>query len=100
MKDKRSDRAFEGDPANDEVFRDLIYMKTGEALGKLGAERLLPWFSNKNSGKQKDFLVVVTDPRERSSELRSVIPTLAKLPVDLRSRTIVINTDKPSENRK
>lgn len=97
---KRSDRAFEGDPANDEVFRDLIYMKTGEALGKLGAERLLPWFSNKNSGKQKDFLVVVTDPRERSSELRSVIPTLAKLPVDLRSRTIVINTDKPSENRK
>lgn len=97
---KMSNRAFEGDPANDEVFRDLIYMKTGEALGKFGSERLLPWFNNKNSGKQKDFLVVVVDPRERSSELRSTMSTLAKLPVDLRSKTIVINADKPSDNRK
>jgi hypothetical protein len=100
MKDKMSNRAFEGDPANDEVFRDLIYMKTGEALGKFGSERLLPWFNNKNSGKQKDFLVVIADPRERSSELRSTMTTLAKLPVDLRSKTIVINADKPSDNRK
>ena len=75
-------------------------MKTGEALGKFGAERLIPWLNNKNSKKHKDFLVVVTDPRERSTELRSIIPTLGKLPVDLRSKTIVINADKPSENRK
>lgn len=94
------DRLFEGDPAPVERFEDLINHTTGNALGKNGASRVVPWL-NKNSSKQKDFLIVLSDPREKSSELRSALKNMSKmLTTDVLSRLIVINADSPGENRR
>jgi len=94
------DRLFEGDPAPVERFEDLINHTTGNALGKNGASRVVPWL-NKSASKQRDFLIVVSDPREKSSELRSAIKNMSKLlTADVLSRLIVINADSPGENRK
>lgn len=94
------DRMFEGDPAPTDVFEDLVNFTTGNALGKNGASRVVPWL-NKSSAKQKDVLVVLTDPREKSSELRSSLKSISKLlPADIRSKMIIINADTPAENRR
>jgi hypothetical protein len=94
------DRLFEGDPAPVERFEDLINHTTGNALGKNGASRVVPWL-NKSSSKQKDFLIVLSDPREKSSELRSALKNMSKmLTADVLSRLIVINADSPGENRR
>lgn len=94
------DRMFEGDPAPTEPFEDLIFFTTGNALGKNGASRVVPWL-NKNSAKNDDILIVVTDPREKSSELRTAIKNISKLvPADTVAKLIVINADSPGENRK
>lgn len=54
-----------------------------------------------DSSKQRDFLIVLSDPREKSSELRSAINNMSKLlTADVLSRLIVINADSPGENRK
>ncbi|GFH46570.1 hypothetical protein CTEN210_03044 [Chaetoceros tenuissimus] len=95
-----ADRMFEGDPAPTDVFEDLVNFTTGNALGKNGASRVVPWL-NKSSAKQKDCLVVLTDPREKSSELRSSLKSISKLlPADIRSKMIIINADTPAENRR
>lgn len=94
------DRIFEGDPAPVEVFENLVNFSTGNALGKNGASRIVPWL-NKSVTKQGDFLIVITDPRETSSELRSTMKTISKfLPNDMLSRLIVINADTAAENRR
>eukprot|EP00559_Dactyliosolen_fragilissimus_P000852 CAMPEP_0184868404 /NCGR_PEP_ID=MMETSP0580-20130426/30255_1 /TAXON_ID=1118495 /ORGANISM="Dactyliosolen fragilissimus" /LENGTH=323 /DNA_ID=CAMNT_0027369255 /DNA_START=77 /DNA_END=1048 /DNA_ORIENTATION=- len=97
---KGKDRLFEGDPAPDLPFENLISFKTGDALGQSGSKRIVPWL-NKSSAKQNDYLVVVTDPRVKSFELRNGMRSLSKgVPADILSKTIVINADSPSENRK
>jgi hypothetical protein len=97
---KGVDRIFEGDPAPVEAFQDLIHFATGNALGKNGASRIVPWL-NKSVTKQGDVLIVITDPREKSSELRSVMKNISKfIPADILSRLIVINADTAAENRR
>lgn len=97
---KGADRLFEGDPAPVEPFEDLLTFSTGNALGKNGASRVVPWL-NKNLSKQTDFLIVVTDPREKSSELRSALKNMSMLLTpEILSRLIVINADSPGETRR
>lgn len=94
------DRIFEGDPAPVEAFQDLVHFATGNALGKNGASRIVPWL-NKSATKQGDILIVITDPREKSSELRSVMKNISKfISADILSRLIVINADTAAENRR
>ncbi len=69
------------------------------ALGTNGVKRLLPWL-HKNSAKQSDYLVIVSDPRPKSSQLRTAMRSMVKLPPNILSRTIVINADTPAENRR
>mmetsp|Transcript_31510 Transcript_31510/g.36227 ORF Transcript_31510/g.36227 Transcript_31510/m.36227 type:complete len:309 (+) Transcript_31510:105-1031(+) len=92
-------RIFEGDPAKEEPFQDLLRIENGNALGEAGTKRLLPWL-NKNPSKENDYLVVVTDPRPKSDELRSAMNKFLKLSPDVLSRMIVINADTPAENRR
>ena len=96
---KGLDRIFEGDPAKEEPFQDLVRVENGNALGEAATKRLLPWL-NKNSAKQMDYLVIVSDPRPKSSELRTAMRKMVKLPPDILSNLIVINADTPAENRR
>lgn len=84
------DRLFEGDNAPLDPLEDLLIPQSGNALGKAGADRLLA----------NDFLVILTDPRAKSSELRLTIPSLTSLPKDLLAKLIVVNADSPAENRR
>mmetsp|Transcript_55474 Transcript_55474/g.64865 ORF Transcript_55474/g.64865 Transcript_55474/m.64865 type:complete len:315 (+) Transcript_55474:60-1004(+) len=93
------DRIFEGDPAPDMPFEDLINMRTGVSLKKEGAEQLLPWRNDKK--KPNDFMLVISDPRPKSSALRStVLSAVRDLPRDALDRLIIINVDTPQENSK
>lgn len=91
------DRIMEGDPAKEGPFYDIVNIHTGNALGKDGASRMLPWLNT----NQKDYLVIITDPREKSTDLRSTVKGIsASLPPDELSKLIVINADTPSENKR
>ena len=95
-----ADRLFEGDPAPSEPFEELVSIKTGNAIGKAGASRLVPWL-RKNAERHGEYLIVLTDPRMKSAEMRQTIKRLSiNLPADLRDKTIVINADSPAENRR
>lgn len=96
---KGVDRIFEGDPAKEHPFQDLVRIENGNALGEEGAKRLLPWL-NKNSAKHKDYLVILSDPRPKSTELRSTYRSLIKLSPDILEKLIIINSDTPAENRR
>ena len=91
------DRLFEGDPAPTDPFEDLTHMTTENALSKKGTKRLLPWLS----GNTKDYLIIISDPRAKSSYMRKVYKQLtASLSAELKQRLIFINADTPAENRK
>jgi len=91
------ERIMEGDPAKEGPFYDIVNIHTGNALGKDGASRMLPWLNT----NQKDYLVIITDPREKSTDLRSTIKGIsASLPPEELSKLIVINADTPSENKR
>jgi len=92
------DRIFEGDPARSDVFEELISVKSENAIGGKGVERLLPWLCNSN---KSDYVIVVSDPREKSIEFRSTVKDLeSELPKDIFNKIVFINADTPSENRK
>ena len=94
------DRKYEGDPAPAEPFTDLVGSGSENALGEQGAERLVPWLRG-NADRSGDYLIVVTDPREKSNDLRRTMVSLAStLPKPMMSRTIFINADTPAENRR
>ncbi len=93
------DRIFEGDPAKVEPFQDLVRIENSNAIGEAGTKRLLPWLS-KNTSKHLDYLVIISDPRPKSSELRTAIKSLMKLPPSILNQMIVINADTPAENRR
>jgi hypothetical protein len=60
----------------------------------------VPWL-RKNPARHGDYLVVLCDPRPKSTELRQTLQNLrADLPADIYSRLIVINADSPAENRR
>ena len=53
------------------------------------------------SARQQDYIVLLTDPRMQSLELRETIKELmSQLSYDIKSRLIVINADSPAENRR
>ena len=96
----RVDRLFEMDSAPSTPFEDIVNIRTENALGESGAKNLVPWL-HKNTARNKDYLVVITDPREKSSELRQAITEVCKsLPKPILSKTIIINADAPPENRR
>jgi hypothetical protein len=94
------DRLFEGDPAPTECFQELVAMKSGNAIGQTGAQRLVPWL-HKNPARHQDYLVIVSDPRQKSPVLHETVKSLlTELPSDIRTRLIIVNADSPAENRR
>ena len=93
-------RLFEGDPAPTDCFEELVSIKSENAIGKTGKERLVPWL-HKNSARHGDYLVIVCDPRPKSPEFRQTVQNLlVDLPYDIASRLIYVNADSPAENRR
>mmetsp|Transcript_3837 Transcript_3837/g.8275 ORF Transcript_3837/g.8275 Transcript_3837/m.8275 type:complete len:312 (+) Transcript_3837:102-1037(+) len=94
------DRLFENDPAPTEVFEGLVNIHNDNAIGENGAKNVVPWL-HKNAARQKDYLLVITDPREKSLELRQTVASLSKsLPKAILDRVIIVNADSPPENRR
>lgn len=92
---KGIDLLFEGDPAPTDVFDGLV-APNDNILGEAGTKRIVPWLR-----ESSDYLIVISDPRVKSLQLRDVVKTIVnELPRNLLSRTIVINSDSPSENRR
>jgi hypothetical protein len=61
---------------------------------------LLPWL-RKNPERQSDYLVVLCDPRMKSTELQLAVQNIVvDLAAPILSRVIVINADTPAENRR
>ena len=93
-------RLYEGDPAPSAPFTELLNIQNGEPLGQGGMKRLVPWEGSKNASSS-DFMIVVTDPRPKSVELRTAMKRLVgALSADLLAKCVVINTDTPAENRR
>ncbi len=96
------ERLFEGDLVlNTECFQELLNIKTENAIGRVGMERLAPWLGNK--GKAEEYTIILTDPRPQSIELRETCQSLvvsAALPADMLKRLLVVNADSPAENRR
>jgi len=93
-------RLYEGDPAPSSPFAELLNIENGEPLGKGGVKRFVPW-EGSTSNSSGDYLVVITDPRPKSSELRTAMVRLsAALSADVLKKCVVINTDSPAENRR
>lgn len=91
------DRMMEGDPAKEPPFYNVVNIHTGNALGKDGAKWMLPWLNT----NQKDYLIIFTDPREKSMDLRTTMKNLSvNVPADELSKLIVINADTPAENKR
>lgn len=97
---QRVNRLFEGDPAPTEPFHDLVSIQTDLALGEAGAKKIVPWL-HKNPSKHNDYLVIISDPRVKSSELRDLMNIISTgTPNDIIGNIVVINSDTTSENRK
>lgn len=63
-------------------------------------KRIVPWEGSKSSSSS-DYLVVITDPRPKSVELRTAMKRLTgSLAGDVLKKCLVINTDTPAENRR
>jgi hypothetical protein len=78
----------------------LVSIGSENALGKAGAERLVPWL-HKNVNRQNDYLVIVTDPRSKSTDLRQAMKYLkGQLTPNILARLIVVNADTPPENKR
>lgn len=94
------ERLFEGDPAPTDCFEELVSIKSENAIGTTGKERLVPWL-RKNPSRNQDYLVVLCDPRPKSPELRQTIQNLRiDLPPEIQSRLIFVNADSPAETRR
>lgn len=93
-------RLYEGDPAPTPPFEGLVDIGNGEAIGKGGAKRLVPWEGSR-SATSGDYLVVITDPRPKSPALRTAVKGLAgTLSDDVLRKCLVLNVDTPAENRR
>lgn len=93
-------RLYEGDPAPTTPFAELLDVENGEAIGKGGMKRLVPWEGSRSTSSA-DYLVVITDPRPKSVELRTGMKRLSgALKADVLKKCVIINADTPSENRR
>eukprot|EP00529_Nitzschia_sp_RCC80_P028820 CAMPEP_0113467002 /NCGR_PEP_ID=MMETSP0014_2-20120614/14580_1 /TAXON_ID=2857 /ORGANISM="Nitzschia sp." /LENGTH=324 /DNA_ID=CAMNT_0000359277 /DNA_START=101 /DNA_END=1072 /DNA_ORIENTATION=- /assembly_acc=CAM_ASM_000159 len=91
------ERFFEGDTAPEDVFEELVSIKSENAIGETGKKRLLPWLR----GKDDDYLVVICDPRQKSTEFQDTVKSLSRfLPKDLLKKAVFVNADTPAENRR
>jgi hypothetical protein len=94
------DRLYEGDPAPTDCFEELVSIKSENVIGTNGKQRLVPWL-RKSAARHDDYLVIISDPRQQSPDLRETIKTLlVELPDEIRKRMIVVNADSPAENRR
>ena len=94
------DRIFEGDPAPEDCFEELVSIRSENAIGASGKQRLVPWL-HKNAARHGDYLVIISDPRPQSPELRETVKSLlSELPPDVKDRLLVVNADSPAENRR
>jgi hypothetical protein len=93
-------RLYEGDPAPTNPFAELLSIENGEPIGKGGMKRLIPWEGSRSTTSE-DYLVVITDPRPKSVELRTAMRRITdSLNSDVLKKCLVINTDTPGENRR
>ena len=93
-------RLYEGDPAPTNPFAELLSIENGEPIGKGGMKRLVPWEGSRST-TSADYLVVITDPRPKSIELRTAMRRLTDaLNSEVLKKCLVINTDSPGENRR
>mmetsp|Transcript_747 Transcript_747/g.1562 ORF Transcript_747/g.1562 Transcript_747/m.1562 type:complete len:349 (-) Transcript_747:147-1193(-) len=93
-------RLYEGDPAPTAPFAQLLNIENGEPIGKGGMKRFVPWEGSQSSAS-RDYLVVITDPRPKSLELRTAMKRLVgSLSGEALKKCLVINTDTPAENRR
>jgi hypothetical protein len=91
---------FVGDPAPTQCFEELVSIKSENSIGEGGASRLVPWL-RRNELRRDEYLIIVSDPRMKSPELRETMKSLmVELPGEILSRLIVVNADSPSENRR
>mmetsp|Transcript_39801 Transcript_39801/g.93269 ORF Transcript_39801/g.93269 Transcript_39801/m.93269 type:complete len:338 (-) Transcript_39801:284-1297(-) len=101
-----NDILFEGDPAPETCWYDLVPTQTvndNDPLGKSGAERILPWLRGGGGGSSStEQLAVLVDPRPKSNELRSVIRDLkGAVPNDRAlGKFAVVTSDSAAENRR
>lgn len=98
-------RLYEGDPAPSSPFAELRSITNGESVGRSGVLRYVPWENPSKSSE--DYIVVLSDPRPKSVELRSAVRNLLTnnslddaVSNEVLERMIVINPDSPGENRK
>ena len=95
-----ADLLFVGDPAPTLCFEELVSIKSEQPIGSGGASRMVPWL-RKNELRRNEYLIIISDPRLKSPELRQTMKNLrAELSEDILSRLIVVNADSPSENRR
>lgn len=93
-------RLYEGDPAPTTPFTQLLNIENGQPLGKGGMKRFVPWEGSRTNASE-DYLVVITDPRPKSIELRTAMNRMVgALSADVLRKCVVINTDSPAENRR
>lgn len=96
-----ADRLFEGDPAPTDCFAELVNIYTENAIGTPGVERLVPWLGKPGSD---DYLVILCDPRLKSTELRQSVKTiwseLASTAPHIFKNLMIVNADSPAENRR
>lgn len=79
---------------------ELLDVENGEAIGQGGMKRLVPWAGSRSTSSG-DYLVVITDPRPKSVELRTGMKRLSgALKADVLKNCVIINADTPSENRR
>ena len=89
---------FEGDPAPENPFEELVTLESDNAIGADGAKRLVPWLRNTNTN---DYLIIFCDPRMNSPQLHEAVQNLKNmLSKDILSRLLVVNADTPAENRR
>ena len=96
------DRLFEGDDAPTDVFYDLIRPSLdAQPLGESGAKRVVPWLGA--VANSKEYLILITDPRTKSTELRKVLKSIQASSVitsAMKSRMIVVTPDSARDNYK
>lgn len=84
----------DGDIARRRDFEPLVSLATSKPLGPIQAAQLVPWvppFLTK-------YLIVVTDPRRQSTDLRQSIQYLSStLEPEVLSQVMVISADENTE---
>lgn len=95
-----ADLLFVGDPAPTLCFEELVSIRSEQPIGLGGASRMVPWL-RKNELRRNEYLIIISDPRLKSPELRQTMKNLrTELSEDILSRLIIVNADSPSENRR